>query len=598
MKRFRSGDKMTKNETKSIILRLVREIGRIKWGMVLVCVLSALTMAANIAAPKFLSDTLDVLNAYNGTGDLIGQIKNTLILLIIIYTAYSVLSYVEMLSSNKIVSMHFTAGLRMDMSTKIKYLPVSYVDRTEAGQLLDRMTGDVSQMGNSIHSIVETLLMGILQLLTIIVMIFTINWVFALIVIAFVPASVVVSYVIAKKSEPYFDKMFKSSGEIYQVVEETYSGYQTIKSYNVENRQEEKHARVNDEMCKAEERATFLSSIITPVVSLTNNIAYVAICLIGAYFAIEGMKIGGDVVSVADIIAVVIYAKMFSSPLERIAGAISSIQRVASASKRVYEVLDEPEMDVRDGEMPENVQGVVDFNHVAFSYNPENPLIKDMNIHVEKGQKVAIVGPTGAGKTTIVNLLMRFYDPNSGEIIIDGTDTGKVSRESVRGCFSMVLQDTWLFGGTIYDNIAYGKDNVSREEVIAAAKAAHADGFIRMLPDGYDTVVNESLTNLSGGQKQLLTIARAFLSDRPLLILDEATSSVDTRTELLIQGAMDKLMRKKTSFVIAHRLSTIVNADVILVIKNGDVVESGTHEELLKKNGFYAEIYNAQYNFS
>lgn len=412
------------------------------------------------------------------------------------------------------------------------------------------------------------------------------------------PASVVVSYVIAKKSEPYFDKMFKSSGEIYQVVEETYSGYQTIKSYNVENRQEEKHARVNDEMCKAEERATFLSSIITPVVSLTNNIAYVAICLIGAYFAIEGMKIGGDVVSVADIIAVVIYAKMFSSPLERIAGAISSIQRVASASKRVYEVLDEPEMDVREGEMPENVQGVVDFNHVAFSYNPENPLIKDMNIHVEKGQKVAIVGPTGAGKTTIVNLLMRFYDPNSGKIIIDGTDTGKVSRESVRGCFSMVLQDTWLFGGTIYDNIAYGKDNVSREEVIAAAKSAHADGFIRMLPDGYDTVVNESLTNLSGGQKQLLTIARAFLSDRPLLILDEATSSVDTRTELLIQGAMDKLMRKKTSFVIAHRLSTIVNADVILVIKNGDVVESGTHEELLKKNGFYAEIYNAQYNFS
>lgn len=316
MKRFRSGDKMTKNETKSIILRLVREIGRIKWGMVLVCVLSALTMAANIAAPKFLSDALDVLNAYNGTGDLVGQIKNTLILLIIIYTAYSVLSYVEMLSSNKIVSMHFTAGLRMDMSTKIKYLPVSYVDRTEAGQLLDRMTGDVSQMGNSIHSIVETLLMGILQLLTIIVMIFTINWVFALIVIAFVPASVVVSYVIAKKSEPYFDKMFKSSGEIYQVVEETYSGYQTIKSYNMENRQEEKHARVNDEMCKAEERATFLSSIITPVVSLTNNIAYVAICLIGAYFAIEGMKIGGDVVSVADIIAVVIYAKCFRPRLK------------------------------------------------------------------------------------------------------------------------------------------------------------------------------------------------------------------------------------------------------------------------------------------
>ena len=481
-----------------------------------------------------------------------------------------------MLSSNKIVSMHFTAGLRMDMSTKIKYLPVSYVDRTEAGQLLDRMTGDVSQMGNSIHSIVETLLMGILQLLTIIVMIFTINWVFALIVIAFVPASVVVSYVIAKKSEPY-------------------SGYQTIKSYNAENRQEEKHARVNDEMCKAEERATFLSSIITPVVSLTNNIAYVAICLIGAYFAIEGMKIGGDVVSVADIIAVVIYAKMFSSPLERIAGAISSVQRVASASKRVYEVLDEPEMDVRDGEMPENVQGVVDFNHVAFSYNPENPLIKDMNIHVEKGQKVAIVGPTGAGKTTIVNLLMRFYDPNSGEIIIDGTDTGKVSRESVRGCFSMVLQDTWLFGGTIYDNIAYGKDNVSREEVIAAAKSAHADGFIRMLPEGYDTVVNESLTNLSGGQKQLLTIARAFLSDRPLLILDEATSSIDTKTEIRVQRAFEKLMQGKTSFVVAHRLSTIMSADVILVMREGNIVEQGTHVELMKKGGFYSTLYNSQF---
>lgn len=598
MKRFSDADKLSRSETKNIILRLIKEIGRIKWGMVLVCVLSALTMAVNIAAPKFLSDALDVINAYGGEGDLVGQIKNSLIILIVIYTLYSILHYVEMLASNKIVSMHFTAGLRMDMSTKIKFLPVSYVDKTEAGQLLDRMTGDVSQMGNSIHSIVETLLMGILQLLTITVMIFTINWLFALIVIAFVPLSVIVSYVIARKSEPCYDTMFKASGDIYQVVEETYSGYQTIKSYNLENQQEEKHARHNDEMCKAEERATFLSSIIAPVVSLTNNIAYVAICLIGAYFAIEGVKIGGGAVSVADIIAVVIYAKMFSSPLERIAGAISSMQRVASASKRVYEVLDEPEMEVRTGDMPRKVDGVVDFEHVAFSYNPENPLIKDLNIHVEKGQKIAIVGPTGAGKTTIVNLLMRFYDAESGTIKIDGVDTGKVSRESVRNCFSMVLQDTWLFGGTIYDNIAYGKDNVTREEVVNASKSAHADGFIRMLPDGYDTVVNESLTNLSGGQKQLLTIARAFLSDRPLLILDEATSSVDTRTELLIQGAMDRLMKEKTSFVIAHRLSTIVNADKILVIKNGDVVETGTHNELLAKNGFYAEIYNAQYNFS
>ncbi len=598
MRRFRSPDKMTGTERKGIMKRLMKETGRIKWGMVWVCVLSAVAMTANLIAPKYLSDILDTLNAYNGEGNLLSEIGNALILLTVVYALYSVIMYFRMLLSNKVVSRHFTARLRMDMSTKIKYLPVSYVDKTDAGQMLDRMTADVSQMGNSIHAIIETLLMGILQLIAITVIIFTINWVLALIVIAFVPMSVVLSYIFAKRSEPYYDKMFKASGDIYQTVEETYSGYQTIKSYNLESLQEEKLKLHNDAMCSSQTRATFMSSIVTPLVTFSNNLAYVLICLIGAYFAIKGTSVGGNVVSVADIVAVVIYAKMFSSPLEQIANAISSLQRVASASKRVYEVLDEPEMDVQTEVMPENVKGVVDFEHVAFSYNPENPLLKDMNVHVEAGSKVAIVGPTGAGKTTVVNLLMRFYDPQSGSILIDGTDTKTVSRESVRDCFSMVLQDTWLFGGSVYDNIAYGKEGVSREDVERAAIAAHADAFIRMLPDGYDTVINESVTNISGGQKQLLTIARAFLSDKPLLILDEATSSVDTRTEVLIQKAMDDLMKNKTGFIIAHRLSTIVNADVILVIKDGDIVESGTHKELLAKNGFYAEIYNAQYKFA
>lgn len=600
---YKKKETITAAEKKNIFKRLIKETGRIKGGIVLICVLSALAMAANLIAPKILSDVLEKLNDFtlygpSAEGGLVQSLKVMLIWLIVVYCAYSLIFYFRMLASNKIVSRHFTAGLRMDMSTKIKFLPVSFVDKTETGQILDRMTNDVSVMGNSIHNIVETLLMGVLQLAAITVIMFVINWALALVVIAFVPTSVLISIIFAKRSEPHFDTMFKNSGFIYSTVEETYGGYQTIKSYNLEQKQELKHKKYNDELQTSQAKAVYLSSIVAPIVALTNNISYVIICLLGAYLAINNISIGGSAVGLSAIVSIVLYSKMFSSPLEQIAGAISSMQRVASASKRVYEVLDEPEMEVQTGVVQKPVKGVVDFEHVAFSYVPENPLIKDLNAHVEAGQKIAIVGPTGAGKTTIVNLLMRFYDVQSGAIKIDGQEIGKLSRDSVRDCFSMVLQDTWLFGGTIYDNIAYGRENVTREEVEEAAKSAFADGFIRMLPDGYDTVVNESLTNISGGQKQLLTIARAFLSDRPLLILDEATSSVDTRTELLIQDAMDKLMKQKTSFVIAHRLSTIVNADLILVINNGDIVETGTHKELLEKDGFYAKIYNSQYKMA
>ncbi len=376
---------------------------------------------------------------------------------------------------------------------------------------------------------------------------------------------------------------------MYSVVEESYASYQTTKAYNYEDATIAAHAAANGRQRDAEAKAIFLQGLITPCITAANALAYILVALIGGYLTVQGT------LGVGAVVTVLLYSRQFSAPLEQIAEVLGSVQRTCAAARRVYEMQDAPEELPIEGHLPEGIKGDVDFRNVNFSYDPETPLIRDFTVNVKHGQKVAIVGPTGAGKTTLVNLLMRFYDIQSGRITIDGNDIAAVSREDVRGLFGMVLQDTWLFGGTVADNVAYGKPEATREEIIAACDEAYCDHFIRTLPQGYDTIVSEDSINISGGQKQLLTIARALLANRRLLILDEATSSVDTRTEKLIEKGLDGLMAGRTVFVIAHRLSTIVDADLILVINDGQIVETGTHEALLEKQGFYYRLYTSQY---
>ncbi|NCA66468.1 MAG: ABC transporter ATP-binding protein [Clostridia bacterium] len=595
MKNVKSENKV-KEPNDNIVKRLLGEVKRVGWGVTLGCLLSALSIACSLAIPIILSDIIDQLNNLwlQKQGGIIAEdisyLIKPLILLFSFYTAVELFAYVKMLIMNNVISRHFTCAIRMDMSDKIARLPVSYVDKTQPGEVLSRMTSDVSVMGNSVHGAADIIVAGMLQIIGISVMMFIYNWQLALIVVAFVPFSMWLSSGLGKRSEKYFDKLFSCGGKLFSCVEETYGGYMTIKAFNLEKSREAIHTGINGEMMESETKGIYIASIVQPIIAFANSISYVIICLLGGYFAVSNL------LTVGGVVAIILYSKQLANPLEQIADGISGIQRVKAASKRVYGMLDQAEMAPIRGEMPSKIKGNVDFEHISFRYTPDKPLISDLNISVKSGQKIAIVGPTGAGKTTIVNLLMRFYDLDSGKIIVDGTDISAVSRESVRNVFSMVLQDTWLFKGTIFENVAYGKEGVTREEVEQACDSAYAHHFIRTLPQGYDTEIDESTANLSSGQKQLLTIARAFLSDRALLILDEATSNVDTRTEGLIQKAMDKLMHKKTCFVIAHRLSTIVNADLILVINKGDIVEMGTHKELLEKDGFYAEIFNSQYS--
>jgi ATP-binding cassette subfamily B protein len=588
---------MKKEKDKSGILkRLLNETKRIKGGMAVGSLIAVTDIFCTVFAPIVLSQIIDKMNDFwllknSGieTVGLVNEILPSVMLLAAFFLGSGLFSYLRMLVMNNVVSRHFTCAIRIDMSSKLSKLPVKFFDGTQTGEVLEKMTSDVSTMGNTVHSVLDTVMMGILKIVAIAVMMFLINWQLALLVVAIIPISVVLSSFLGKKAEKHFSDMFEHNGKLYTLLEESYSGYMTIKTFNLEQSRSEKHAELNGKMRDALRKGVVLSSVLQPIIAFINSFAYVVICLLGGYMAIN------DAASIGVIVAIVLYARQFAQPLENIAFGIANMQRVKAAGKRVYGLLDEPEMPIIDGAMPEDINGDVSFDHVKFSYKPDEPLIKDLNAIVRSGQKIAIVGPTGAGKTTIVNLLMRFYDPLGGRILVDGNDISKVSRESVRELFSMVLQDTWLFKGTIYENVAYGKDGATREEVEKACESAYVDHFIKTLPKGYDTEIDEGSANISTGQKQLLTIARAFLTDKKLLILDEATSNIDTRTELLVQKAMDKLMKNRTCFVIAHRLSTIVNADMILVINNGDIVETGTHKSLLDKKGFYYEIYQSQY---
>lgn len=578
-------------KSENVLLRILKDTKKIAGFLALAAVIELIAVLLGLIAPSIIGNlTQNLYDFTSGETSLdMNFFTKTCGILCLIYVLSSLLEMARACVMNNTVSRYFTCSLRKKMSEKIISLPISYLDKTPNGEIISRMMHDVSNMGTTVHNIFSTVISGICKLVIITVIIFSISPIMAATVLVVVPISIGISAFISSKAEKHFNEVRRLNGKIYALSEEDFSCFDTVKAFKLEKKQNATLKSLAEDMKKASVKAYYTSSVIEPVVTFTNSVAYIVICIIGGYMAING------VFSIGSIVKVVLYAQMFAGPLGTIANGISMMQNTFASAKRVYEFLDTEEMPKDNEGRFDDVRGDVKFENVCFSYDKTTPLIKNLNFEVKAGQKVAIVGPTGGGKTTIVNLLMRFYDIDGGRILIDGVDAYSVPKETLRSVFQMVLQDTWLFSGTIADNVAYGKENATREEVVKACEKAHIDGFIRSLPDGYDTVINEETTNVSAGQKQLLTIARAYLSDRKLLILDEATSNVDTRTEILIQETMDKLTEGRTSFVIAHRLSTITDADMILVVNGGEIVERGTHEELLESGGFYREIYMSQY---
>ncbi|MCI6651092.1 MAG: ABC transporter ATP-binding protein/permease [Ruminococcus callidus] len=481
--------------------------------------------------------------------------------------------------------------MRKDISEKIDRMPMAYFESRTYGEVLSRITNDVDTLGQSLNQSITQIITSVATMVGVLVMMLRISPLMTLIAVVILPISVTLISLVVKKSQKYFKQQQEYLGHINGQVEETYAGHTVIQAYNKEKDMVQQFQETNDTLYHSAWKSQFLSGLMQPIMMFVGNLGYAAVALSGGLLAIRGT------ITIGDIQAFIQYVKNFTQPMQQIAQVLNQVQSMAAASERVFEFLEEAE-EVQTAEHPlelANVEGNVDFQHVSFGYQPEQCIIHDFSAKVKSGQKIAIVGPTGAGKTTMVKLLMRFYDVSGGAILLDGHDVRDFDRHKLRESFGMVLQDTWLFQGTIMENIRYGRLDATDEEVIAAAKAAHADSFIRQLPDGYQMELNEDASNVSQGQKQLLTIARAILADNRVMILDEATSSVDTRTEILIQKAMDHLMEGRTSFIIAHRLSTIRNADMILVMKDGDIIEQGTHEELLEKNGFYADLYRSQF---
>ncbi len=577
--------------TGRVILRILKDSLGIGHWLLLATVLSIGSALLAMKAPEILGRITNYIYDLLGGKAEIGslQLGKECLVLGAMYLLSALLGALTSATMNYSVSSFFTCKIRVKMSEKIAKIPIKTVDNTPNGEIISRMTNDVSVMGGSIHDIFGVVIDGVIKLIIISVIIFTAEPTMALAILIFVPISLILSALLASRSEKHFNKSREMGGRLYSICEENLSCFEAVKTFSIQGFQNKKYRDVTEKYANYSEKGYFVSGTVGPIVGLINNLSYIAICIIGAYLVIEGR------VDVGAMVAFIVYTKLFSAPLESIANGMSMIQSTVASARRVYEYLDSEELSDPEEKEDVKVRGEVVFRDVCFSYTPEKPLIEHLNLTVKPGEKVAIVGPTGGGKTTIVNILMRFYDPISGQVLADGEDITKMNRSDVRKIFGMVLQDTMLFSGTVYDNIAYGKEGATKDEVMEAARQAHIDSFIDALPQGYDTEINEDSTNISQGQKQLLTIARAYLSGRPILILDEATSNVDTRTELLIQQTMDELMRGRTAFVIAHRLSTIENADTILVVDNGRIVERGNHTELLKLGGLYARIYNSQY---
>ena len=581
-----------KTQKNNPILRLIQEAKPIAGYLTLGALLSVASVVCFVAAPKTLGELVQILYDYweaGSQGEILPALLGGAVFLGGLYLLGSLFQYCNMQLMNRVVSTHYTCNIRIKISDKLRFLPVKYVDQTSVGDVLSRMTGDVSEVGSYIHQIFDVLVQGMFKIILICVAMFSQNPVLALFVVLLTPVSMFLSAKIAAVSEKHYDAQFAAQGELTELVEESFSHFATCKAYNLEEMTQQKHAQINQRLRKAATDAGFTGGMVQPLIRFVNALSYILISLIGGWLIVS------EGVSVGVVVTVVLYAAQFAAPLEEISMGFAGINHIKASAKRIFEILDMEEEPDQTGTITKKPEGAVVFEQVSFSYDPKEPLIENLSFQVQPGQKIAIVGPTGAGKTTIVNLLMRFYDVDSGIIRLDGTDIGQLQRQNLRSCFGMVLQDTWLFRGSIRENVAFGRKDATEEMVRHACEQAYCDHFIRTMPEGYDTIVGDDLANLSGGQKQLLTIARAFLADSPLLILDEATSNVDTRTEILVQKAMDALMEDRTCFVIAHRLSTIVNADRILVLHNGKIVEQGTHSALLAKRGFYYEMYMSQY---
>lgn len=518
-----------------------------------------------------------------------GKVGVIILTVIALYLVSSLFNFILQFVMAK-TSQTIVYDMRREVDLKLAKLPLKYFDGRTHGEILSRVTNDIDTVSTSLQQGLTQLISAVTMLIGIIVMMFTISWIITLVSLVVLPLSFIVSRAVIKKSQKYFKGQQVELGHLNGHVEEMYSAHTVVKAFGKEAESEEKFDEVNERLYGVGWKAQFLSGIMMPLMNFLSNISYVFVCVIGGILVINGK------ISIGDVQAFIQYSRQFTQPIMQVAQIANVMQSTIASAERVFEVLDEPEMspDRLIGEVPK-ARGAVTFSHVSFGYDPGKTVIKDMNLSVNPGDVVAIVGPTGAGKTTLVNLLMRFYEVDGGQITVDGMDLTEMPRETLRQRFGMVLQDTWLFGGTIRDNIAYGREGATEEEVLKAAKMAHADHFIRTLPDGYDTVLNEEASNISSGQKQLLTIARALLADPSILILDEATSNVDTRTEAYIQNAMIALMKGRTNFVIAHRLSTIRNASTILVMNEGEIIEQGTHQQLMDKNGFYADLYNSQF---
>ena len=571
--------------------RLLRELRPLRNWILLVALICLVLIGCAVAEPELLGAQIDRL--YDWTKAPAPGLAKSLLpglgLLLAIYALHEGLTYVKYYLLQSIVSRYFCADFRIRLSEKMRRLPVSFMDKTPAGDVIDRMMDDVSEMAASVYFVINILLSGFLQIIVIALILFFTDWRMAIPVVLLSPLSVLLSAKMASLGEEHWDKHFDLGGKLTSLAEEAFTNYPTTKAFNREAALQERYDELSGRHQHSGILGAFLSSIVQPVIALVNALAYVAVTVVGGWLILHrGASIG-------TVVTVILFVRQFSGPLESVAWSLGYIQHVKSAAKRVFALLDLPEEPDPSGAVEPPTRGRVEIRHVDFSYEEKRPLIRDLNIDVKPGQKVAIVGPTGAGKTTIVNLLMRFYDVKAGQILIDGRDVSELSRAENRRLFAMVLQDTWLFKGTVAENVAYGSPAATREEIVHACDCAYCDHFIRRLPKGYDTVISEDSTAVSSGQKQLLTIARALLADRPLLILDEATSNVDTRTELLIQKAMDRLMGGRTCFIIAHRLSTIVDADLILVIRDGQIVEQGTHRSLLDEKGFYYEMFQSQY---
>ncbi|MHA6260139.1 ABC transporter ATP-binding protein [Sporosarcina sp. CAU 1771] len=550
-----------------------------------------------VLGPKVMGNTITELfegayGKFTGVPDAaidFDTIAKLLLLLAGLYVTSSIFSYVQQFIMAS-VSQNTVYGLREDVNDKLKKLPLKYYDGHPVGDTLSRMTNDIDTIGSTLQQSLTQFITSIVTIVGILAMMLWISPVLTIIALVSLPLSIFVIRPFLKRSQKHFANQQRTLGNLNGHIEEMYTGHQVVKVFGHEEKAIAKFEDVNEQLYDAGRKAQFISGIIMPMMFLIGNISYVLICIVG------GILVTQNAIRIGDIQAFITYSKQFTQPITQTANIANIIQSTVAAAERVFELLDEEEevAEVTTVRL-DNAKGEVTFEHVDFGYG-EDLLIEDMNVHVSPGQTVAIVGPTGAGKTTLINLLMRFYELNSGTIKIDGQDTRSMSRENLRTTFGMVLQDTWLFNGTIKDNIAYGKSGATEEEILAAAEMSRADHFIRTLPDGYDTILNEEASNISQGQKQLITIARAVLADPSIMILDEATSSVDTRTELLIQQAMNRLMEGRTSFVIAHRLSTIRNADLIVVMDKGKVIEQGTHDELLEAKGFYETLYTSQFS--